>query len=117
MCIRRCLTPVFIEALNALYDSPSMNWWKRLVDDADVFIAIRDDSINAYSRGGSIGRITWENGSIRLRVHVEYLTLPSGPDDDPYVQLVPAGPLLSRNVVSTVDEFVTHLDRVKDRPP
>ncbi len=56
MAFQRTLDQEFIDALNRLHDQPS-SWWRKLVDSPDVFLAIRNNCINAYSRGMSIGKI------------------------------------------------------------
>ncbi|MBY0522262.1 MAG: hypothetical protein K2R98_02625 [Gemmataceae bacterium] len=116
MSIKRTLSPKFVEALNRLYNSTPVSWWKHLVDDPDVFLAIRNGTINAYAGGGSIGRITWVNNTIQLAVHIEYLTLPGGHETDPYIQLVPEAVPVSRPVVNTVDEYIRKLRYIKSRP-
>ena len=46
---KRGLDPDFIEHLNEMYDSG--NWWRNLVDNKELFLAIRDNSINIYYCG------------------------------------------------------------------
>jgi hypothetical protein len=76
MAFQLNLDQEFIDALNQLHDQPG-SWWRRLVDSKDVFLAIRNNAINAYSCGMSIGKIVREGKAVRLLVHEEYLTLTS----------------------------------------
>lgn len=112
MPFERRLSPAFVEALNRLYIADS--WWTRLVNDPDVFIAVRCESLNAYSQGGSIGRITFERGNVCLRTHIEYLSLPAAQD---YVNLTAEPSVeLHRQVAWNRDLFVQHLPQIKLRP-
>jgi len=65
----------FIRALNDLRDTGS--WWDALRKDQerDVFIAIREQGINAYVGGRSIARIDWKGGRLKLLVHPKFLAV------------------------------------------
>ena len=76
MAFQRTLEAKFIEDLNRLHEDPG-SWWRELVDSPDVFLAIRNNYINAYSCGMSIGKVVRDGDGIRLWVHEEYLTLTS----------------------------------------
>lgn len=80
MAFTRQLEPLFIAELNKLYDDPN-SCWRKLVVDKDVFIAIRNNAINAYAGGASIARIRWNNG-LQLRVHRKFLVVPDSTSDD-----------------------------------
>src|SRR5437899_556192 len=95
MAFQRTLDHEFIEALNHLHDQPA-SWCRKLVDSTDVFFAIRNNCINAYSCGMSIGKIVRERGTIRLLVHEEYLTLTTR---EPYIDLLSAETGRTRQVV------------------
>jgi hypothetical protein len=111
MAFQRALDQEFIDALNQLHDQPS-SWWRKLVDSADVFLAIRNNCINAYSCGMSIGKIVREGTSIRLLVHEEYLTLTGR---DPYVDLLSGQTSRVRQVVFDEKGYLAHLSRIKKR--
>ncbi|OWK34133.1 hypothetical protein [Fimbriiglobus ruber] len=111
MAFQKTLEQNFIDALNQLHDQPA-SWWRKLVDSSDVFLAIRNNYINAYSCGMSIGKIVHEGRSIRLLVHEEYLTL-TGPD--PYVDLLAAQTSRTRQVVFDEKGYLAHLSRIKKR--
>ena len=55
----------FVEALNELYDQPD-SWWRRLVDDRSLFLAVRDNYVNVYWLGCSLLRLNTvgEPGSV-----------------------------------------------------
>ena len=82
----RGLDDAFIDALNEEYDK--FGWWCRLVDDPDVFIAIRDNYVNAYYRGCSLAKLSWQaqDKAIVGAVHYKYLLHPSAPNE--YVEVV-----------------------------
>jgi len=111
MAFQRTLDQEFIDALNSLHEQPA-SWWRKLVDSTDVFLAIRNNCINAYSSGMSIGKIVRESRTIRLLVHEEYLTLTSR---DPYVDLLASIPGRTRQIVSDEKGYLTHLSRIKKR--
>ena len=48
----RGLDKAFVDALNEAYEKGG--WWQRFVDDEEIFIAIRKNSLNAYYRGCSL---------------------------------------------------------------
>lgn len=111
MAFKRNLDQEFILALNHLYDQPD-SWWRKLVDSKDVFFAIRNNYISAYSSGMSIGKIIQEKGQIRLLVHEEYLTLTSR---EPKVDLLSPQTNRTRQVIYDVKGYFNHLSRIKKR--
>lgn len=111
MAFQRTLDQDFIDALNQLHDQPA-SWWRKLVDSTDVFLAIRNNCINAYSGGMSIGKIVRERRSIRLLVHEEYLTLTGR---DPYVDLLSPKTGRIRQIVSDEKGYLSNLTRIKKR--
>ena len=82
----RGLDGAFIDALNGEYDK--CGWWHRLVHDPDVFIAIRDNYVNAYYRGCSLAKLSWQaqDETIVGQIHYKYLLRPSSPNE--YVEVV-----------------------------
>src|SRR5262245_21822290 len=111
MAFRRSLDNTFVDSLNLLHDRPS-SWWRNLVDSSDVFLAIRNNCINAYSCGMSIGRIVHDGSQVRLLVHEEYLTLTSR---DPYVDVLSVQTERTRRVISSETDYLAHLSRIKKR--
>lgn len=49
----RGLKTEFVAALNQAYGDQD-SWWKKLVDDNDLYIGIRGNYLNVYFNGGSI---------------------------------------------------------------
>lgn len=82
----RGLDGAFIDALNEEYHKHG--WWRRLADDAGVFVAIRDNYVNAYYRGCSLAKLSWQaqDKTIVGEIHYKYLLHPSAPNE--YVQVV-----------------------------
>ena len=115
MPFTRNLSRPFIDQLNGLYESdkPKDRWWKTLVDDQNVFIAIRNNAINAYAGGASIGRIEWRTASIHFRVHVEYLIFAERRGNQLYTDLLHTGKPPVPVVVSSTQAYVDNLTRIK----
>jgi hypothetical protein len=61
MAFTRQLEAAVVDELNKLYDD-RRSWWSALVHDEDVFLAVRNNSVNAYAGGGSIARIARNSG-------------------------------------------------------
>ena len=78
----RGLDDEFVEALNREYAKDG--WWRRFVDDPELFVAIRDNRVNVYWRGCSLAEVRLEAGEVVGRTHYKYLLRPSM--DAPYVE-------------------------------
>ena len=69
----RGLNGQFLDALNQEYDDPS-GWWRRIVDDEDLYIGIRENYINVYFDGGSILELRHRKGKgFYGKTHFKYL--------------------------------------------
>lgn len=79
----RTLTRDFVDALNGLYNVAGRSWWKGLVEDEEIFIAVRGNSLNAYFQGCSIAQITFEKGEVCASTHYKYLLRSI---DKPYIR-------------------------------
>lgn len=66
--------PVFIQALNALYEDKN-SFWRKMLDDSELFIAIRDNYINVYYYGQSLCKLTYSSKAavVRGETHKKYL--------------------------------------------
>jgi hypothetical protein len=66
------VSEAFLDALDALAQRPS--WWRDVLLNDDVFIAVRSNSLNVYHRGASIFRID-DGGAGRIVpwTHTKYL--------------------------------------------
>ena len=69
----------FIDALNREYRKDG--WWRSLVDDPELFIAIRKNYLNVYYRGCSLVKLDWKSGEIIGEVHYKYLLRPFTPKE------------------------------------
>ena len=67
--------PDFIKALQEEYNNPE-SWWRRIVDDKDLFIAIRNEYINVYFKGNSLIKLSFTNGDLIAETHYKYLIKP-----------------------------------------
>ena len=111
----RHLNSDFVAALNELHDRHDRkdNWWYKLVNDPRVFIAIRNNSLNAYVAGGSVGRIAWRNRSIRFAVNHAYLVFPDRASRNPYIDLMNPAEELQPLVINGPADFVEHFKEIK----
>ena len=80
---KRGLDRGFVDAFNEEYEKGG--WLKGLVDDKDVFLAIRENSVNFYHRGCSLLKLDWKGGAMTGEVHYKYLLRPDLPN--PYVRV------------------------------
>lgn len=66
------VSPAFLEALETLANTPS--WWRDILERDDVFIAVRNGSLNVYHCGASIFRIDdLGGGKLKPVTHAKYL--------------------------------------------
>ena len=86
----RGLSETFVGALNEEYERGG--WWRQIMDDRDIFIAIREDSVNAYYRGCSLLKLNWKGGTIVGETHYKYLLRPNL--KNPYVKILNGKPNL-----------------------
>jgi hypothetical protein len=73
------LDPALIDALNA-----PTSWWRRFAEDPELFVAVRDGSVNVYSRGASLLKLSLRDGRLVGQLHPKYLLRP---DADGYVEV------------------------------
>lgn len=75
MCnFKRGLSADLVKSLNEEYERGG--WWQALVDDPQLFIAVRDDYLNVYWKGNSLLRLFLQNGRLVGEVHYKYLLRP-----------------------------------------
>ena len=85
MNFKRKLKERFVESLNHLYQDQN-SWWRKIVDDDDVFILIRNNRLHVLANGGLLLEITMDSsGKLTCRTHEEFLSLRSG--GNPYTVL------------------------------
>ncbi|MYB37233.1 MAG: hypothetical protein F4Y26_07590 [Gammaproteobacteria bacterium] len=82
---KRGLKDDFVSKLNELYGEGT--WWKEMVNDADTFVAIRDNYVNVYYRGASLARVEPSADGVKAHVHYKYLLDPAPWRDDEYVRV------------------------------
>lgn len=79
----RGLDDAFVAAFNKEYDAGG--WLKGLVDDKEVFLAVRENYVNFYYRGCSLLRLDCRNGEMVGQIHYKYLLRPDA--GKPYVEV------------------------------
>lgn len=65
----------FITALKEEYNTGG--WWQGIVDDKELFIAIRNEYINVYYKGNSLLKLSFVNGEFLAETHYKYLIRPN----------------------------------------
>ena len=67
----RGLDDAFVTAFNGEYDKGG--WLRGLVDDSEIFLAIRENYVNFYYRGGSLLKLECLDGAMVGQIHYKYL--------------------------------------------
>ena len=93
-CFNRGLDQNFVDLLNEMYNE-SGSWWRKFVDDKDLFLAIRNNYINVYYRGNNLLKLERQgrgrNRTIVGKIHYKYLLQPRV-DESAYVKIVDGKP-------------------------
>lgn len=104
----RGLDDGFVKSLNALYDDPTRRWWSTLVHHPEIFVAIRNNKLNAYYKGCSVAEIWCDSGQVLARTHYKYLVRPKL-ETSPYITAVdgkfPTGWGEQQAFTSSLDEI------------
>ena len=103
----RGLDDAFVNALNDEYEK--RGWWHRFVNDQEIFVAIRRNSVNAYYRGCSLLKLDWRGGAIEGSTHYKYLLHPS--NSNPYLKIVDGRAELPHD---PSDLFIRSVDSLND---
>jgi len=87
----RSVPSQLVDALGKLAGEKGPNWWKEILDNADLHLAIREDYLNIYAKGQSVFKIRLgkkaSDGVRRpvMTTHYKYLLIPTMPRDKQYV--------------------------------
>lgn len=65
----------FMEALRQLASQES--WWREVLQDSDLIIAIRNEYLNVYWQRQSLFKVSYEGGKVCAETHPKYLLDPS----------------------------------------
>jgi hypothetical protein len=112
MQFTRKLSPQFIDSLNDLY-TDEKSWWRKIADDKDIFILIRNNELRVQANGGLLLQINQDlQGNIVCKIHEDFLSLRS--EKNPYVVLEDktSGPIQR---VEGLNGFVKHYAKIKRR--
>ena len=107
----RGLQAEFVEALNELYDQPD-SWWRRLVDDPGLFLAVRDNYVNVYWLGCSLLRLKPQAGGVSGEVHYKYLLRPRLATSE-YIKVVDGRPEPLPPVEELFTQSLAEIDALK----
>ena len=107
----RRLDDNFVNHLNTLYNSGE-SWWKDLMDDSTVFLAIRDNYLNFYYRGCSLLKLKWRPRAKEVigEIHYKYLLQPSM--KPPYVSIVDGRPKFKKGTDNMFLDY-TNVEKLK----
>ncbi len=72
--LKRGLSKDLGTALSAAYKHGG--WWRSIVDDPEVFVAPRRQSVCAYYRGNCLLKLEFSDGRLKGKVHYKYLLKP-----------------------------------------
>jgi hypothetical protein len=75
------LSDEFVAALNDLFASPQGRWWKTMLTDPELFVAIRNEAVNVYFKGCSLAELKFDGSSIVAKTHYKYLFNPNGENE------------------------------------
>ena len=112
MQFTRTLSPKFIGSLNDLYTNEK-SWWRKIADDKDIFILIRNNELRVQANGGLLLQINQNlQNNIVCKIHEDFLSLRS--ERNPYVVLEEktSGPIQR---VEGLNGFVKHYSKIKRR--
>ena len=105
----RGLDRQFVEFLNEEYEKHG--WWRKLVDDQELFVAIRENYVNVYYCGCSLIKLTWNGQSVTGQTHYKYLLRPNF--DDQYVEIKDGIPKLPSNLRHLFLSSFSSIDQLK----
>lgn len=87
----RSLSKELVCALGKLAEEKEPNWWKEILDNPDLRLAIREDSLNVYAKGQSVFKIELSKQRdetlprLVMTTHYKYLLIPKMPRKKEYV--------------------------------
>ncbi len=68
------LSPEFIRRLAE--EAKKVSWWADVLNDPDLFVAVREEYLNVYWRGHSLFRVELAASGLRVTTHVKFLVDP-----------------------------------------
>jgi hypothetical protein len=71
---KRGISSDFVKKLKEEYERDG--WWRKIVSDPELFVAIRNESVNVYYKGNSLLRLTLEGERLAGTTHYKYLLRP-----------------------------------------
>jgi hypothetical protein len=85
---KRGLSEDCTSALQRLARERDGNWWKEVLANKDLLLAVRGRYLNAYVKGQSVFKIGpgVDRGKPRVEIHYKYLVEPEMEEGTPYVQ-------------------------------
>lgn len=112
MKFSRTLHPQFVTALNELYTDPN-SWWRKIVDDKEIFILTRNNEVRVQVNGGLLLQIGQNvQNKLVCKIHEDYLSLRS--EKAPYVTLDETSTAPIQRVEG-LQGLVKHYSKVKRR--
>ena len=84
-----------------------IKWWVDIENDPDLFLGIRDRSVNVYFQGCSLFKITSGNAGLNVSTHYKYL--PKANLKHPYISWTDSGEL-KLGELNRQEPFISHVD-------
>ena len=86
---------MFTKGISDDFVNALLQWthWKEIITDKDLFLAIRDESVNIYFQGCSIFKISFQEKRLNIETHYKYHLNPDV--RKPYISWNGEGPAIS----------------------
>jgi hypothetical protein len=99
---------VFTKGISDKFVAALLDWkhWKEIITDRDLFLAIRNESVNIYFQGCSIFKISFQEKRLNIETHYKYLLNPDV--KKPYISWNGEGPAISDDRLRKI--FVSKFD-------
>lgn len=107
----KSLNSEFIKQLNTLY-SDKNSWWRKIVDDDQVFILVRNNHLRVLVHGGLLMQVEMRYGKFVCKTHEEFLSLRTEKDPDVTLKEDKTDPF---KCVQGLNGFVKHYSKIKRR--
>ena len=104
---KRGLSDEFVAVLKKGAERNS--WWKKIIGDKTLFVAIRDEYINVYYQGNSVIRLDFIQGALIAKTHYKYLIKPSLQEgENCLIKTTENMVFIPENSAGSFDKYLTH---------
>jgi hypothetical protein len=99
---KRGISDKFVKQLQGI------KWWVDIENDSDLFLGIRDKSVNVYFQGCSLFKITSGNAGLNVSTHYKYLL--KADLKHPYISWTTDSGQSKLGELSRQEPFISHVD-------